>query len=120
MAKKGSSPKRRSSRHALGTPAAAESVQLGIYDTSLWDGAQAEDVSFSADDKVMVAQRLDELGDQFIEGVWPGANPKDIEFFRIIKETPLKQATVVAFGSTRKASNAVQKDSNIQALLNAE
>lgn len=84
------------------------------------DGAQAEDVSFSADDKVMVAQRLDELGIQFIEGGWPGANPKDIEFFRMIKETPLKQATVVAFGSTRKASNPVQKDSNIQALLQAE
>ena len=120
MVKKGSSPKRRSSRSALATPAAAKSVQLEIYDTTLRDGAQAEDVSFSADDKVMVAQRLDELGVQFIEGGWPGANPKDIEFFRMIKETPLKQATVVAFGSTRKASNAVQKDSNIQALLNAE
>jgi len=101
-------------------PAAAKSVQLEIYDTTLRDGAQAEDVSFSADDKVMVAQRLDELGVQFIEGGWPGANPRDIEFFRMIKETPLKQATVVAFGSTRKASNSVQKDSNIQALLNAE
>jgi 2-isopropylmalate synthase len=102
------------------TPAAAKSVQLEIYDTTLRDGAQAEDVSFSADDKVMVAQRLDELGVQFIEGGWPGANPRDIEFFRMIKETPLKQATVVAFGSTRKASNSVQKDANIQALLNAE
>ena len=102
------------------TPAAAKSVQLEIYDTTLRDGAQAEDVSFSADDKVMVAQRLDELGVQFIEGGWPGANPKDIEFFRMIKETPLKQATVVAFGSTRKASNSVQKDANIQALLDAE
>jgi len=101
-------------------PAAAKSVQLEIYDTTLRDGAQAEDVSFSADDKVMVAQRLDELGVQFIEGGWPGANPRDIEFFRMIKETPLKQATVIAFGSTRKASNSVQKDSNIQALLNAE
>ena len=72
------------------------------------------------DDKVMVAQRLDDLGVQFIEGGWPGANPKDIEFFRMIKETPLKHATVVAFGSTRKASNPVQKDPNIQSLLNAE
>ena len=102
------------------TPAAAKSAQLEIYDTTLRDGAQAEDVSFSADDKVMVAQRLDELGVQFIEGGWPGANPRDIEFFRMIKETPLKQATVVAFGSTRKASNSVQKDLNIQALLNSE
>jgi 2-isopropylmalate synthase len=86
----------------------------------LRDGAQAEDVSFSAEDKVMVAQRLDELGVQFIEGGWPGANPKDIEFFRMIKETPLRHATVVAFGSTRRASNPVQKDPNIQALLDAE
>src|SRR4026207_1733243 len=69
----------------LATPAPLE-----IYDTTLRDGAHAEDVSFSADDKVMVAQRLDELGVQFIEGGWPGANPRDIEFFRMIKETPLK------------------------------
>ncbi|HEU5202139.1 MAG TPA: hypothetical protein VFT92_05040, partial [Nitrospira sp.] len=62
---------------APATPAGAKSVQLEIYDTTLRDGAQAEDVSFSADDKVMVAQRLDELGVQFIEGGWPGANPKD-------------------------------------------
>ena len=100
--------------------APAKSDLLEIYDTTLRDGAQAEDVSFSADDKVMVARRLDDLGVQFIEGGWPGANPKDIEFFRMIKETPLKQATVVAFGSTRKASNAVHADSNIQALLQAE
>lgn len=91
-----------------------------IYDTTLRDGAQAEDVSFSADDKVLVAQKLDELGVDFIEGGWPGANPKDIEFFRQIKTIPLKHATVVAFGSTRKASNPVKKDPNIQALLAAE
>jgi 2-isopropylmalate synthase len=101
-------------------PATAASASLEIYDTTLRDGAQAEDVSFSADDKVMVARRLDDLGVQYIEGGWPGANPRDIEFFRMIKETPLKQATVVAFGSTRKASNPVQYDPNIQALLDAE
>ena len=93
---------------------------LEIYDTTLRDGAQSEDVSFSADDKVLVAQKLDELGVHFIEGGWPGANPKDIEFFRMIKEIPLKHASVVAFGSTRKASNRVQKDQNIIALLAAE
>jgi 2-isopropylmalate synthase len=124
MAKQISSPggssRKPSARSGAGASASAKSVQLEIYDTTLRDGAQAEDVSFSADDKVMVAQRLDELGVQFIEGGWPGANPKDIEFFRMIKETPLKQATVVAFGSTRKANNSVQQDSNIQALLNAE
>lgn len=92
---------------------------LEIYDTTLRDGAQAEDVSFSAEDKVRVAQKLDELGIQYIEGGWPGANPKDIEFFRMIKTVPLKSATVVAFGSTRKASNPVRKDANLQALLDA-
>ncbi|HLZ33793.1 MAG TPA: citramalate synthase, partial [Nitrospira sp.] len=105
---------------AAALPPPAKSALLEIYDTTLRDGAQAEDVSFSADDKVRVAQRLDELGVHFIEGGWPGANPKDIEFFRMIKETPLKHATVVAFGSTRKASNPVQKDPNIRALLDAE
>src|SRR6476661_621696 len=111
---------RKTTAKAAVTPSLAPSAQLEIYDTTLRDGAQAEDVSFSADDKVMVARRLDDLGVQFIEGGWPGANPRDIEFFRMIKETPLKQATVVAFGSTRKASNSVQKDANIQALLEAE
>lgn len=108
-------------------PAASEAqvrpdrvTALEIYDTTLRDGAQAEDVSFSAEDKVRVAKKLDELGIHFIEGGWPGANPKDIEFFRMIKTIPLKHAAVVAFGSTRKASNSVKKDSNIQALLDAE
>lgn len=95
-------------------------ASLEIYDTTLRDGAQAEDVSFSAEDKVRIAQKLDELGVHFIEGGWPGANPKDIEFFRIMKTIPLKHATVIAFGSTRKASHAVQKDPNLQALLAAE
>ena len=99
---------------------ACHAAHLEIYDTTLRDGAQAEDVSFSAEDKVLVAQQLDGLGVQFIEGGWPGANPKDIEFFRMIKKRPLQTATVVAFGSTRKASNPVQKDTNIQALLEAE
>ena len=93
---------------------------LELYDTTLRDGAQAEDVSFSVEDKLRIAVKLDELGVQFIEGGWPGANPKDIEFFRVVKTTPLSQATVVAFGSTRKASNPVQSDSNLQALLSAE
>lgn len=93
---------------------------LEIYDTTLRDGAQAEDVSFSAEDKVRVAQKLDELGVHYIEGGWPGANPKDIEFFRIMKTTPLQHASVIAFGSTRKASNSVHKDQNLKALLAAE
>jgi 2-isopropylmalate synthase len=96
------------------------SPTLEIYDTTLRDGAQAEDVSFSVDDKILIVQKLDELGVHYIEGGWPGANPKDIEFFRIMKTTPLVHAKVVAFGSTHKASNRVQKDPNIEALLRAE
>ncbi len=96
---------------------AAQASALEIYDTTLRDGAQAEDVSFSVEDKVRVAQQLDELGVQFIEGGWPGANPKDIEFFRMVQTIPFQHATIVAFGSTRKASNPVRKDKNLQALL---
>lgn len=105
---------------------AKESVQellvptLEIYDTTLRDGAQAEDISFSVEDKLRIALKLDELGIQFIEGGWPGANPKDIEFFQVVKTTPLSQAKVVAFGSTRKASNSVHADPNLGALLSAE
>lgn len=95
-------------------------MTLEVYDTTLRDGAQAEDVSFSAEDKVLIAQKLDSLGVHFIEGGWPGANPKDIEFFRMIKMIPLKHAEVIAFGSTRKAGNSARKDPNLQALLGAE
>ena len=116
-ARKGRSRKGHASLSAL---APRLSPELEIYDTTLRDGAQAEDVSFSAEDKVRVAQKLDELGVHYIEGGWPGANPKDIEFFRIMKTVPMKHATVVAFGSTRKTGNPVQKDPNLQALLQAE
>ena len=97
-----------------------ESVQLEIYDTTLRDGAQAEDVSFSVDDKIRIAQKLDELGIHFIEGGWPGANPRDIEFFQRVKAIPLQHAKIVAFGSTRKAGNAVDDDPTLKALLDAD
>ncbi len=93
---------------------------IEIYDTTLRDGSQAEDVSFSVEDKVRIALKLDELGVHFIEGGWPGANPKDIEFFQIIKATPLQQAKIVAFGSTRKARNLAKDDPTLDALLSAE
>ncbi|RMH37425.1 MAG: citramalate synthase [Nitrospirae bacterium] len=93
--------------------------ELEIYDTTLRDGAQAEDVSFSVEDKIRIALKLDELGIPFIEGGWPGANPKDIEFFQTIKTVPLQTARIVAFGSTRKASNTVSTDPNLKALLDA-
>jgi 2-isopropylmalate synthase len=104
---------------SLSHPAPQGAATLEIYDTTLRDGAQAEDVSFSVEDKIRIAQKLDELGVTYIEGGWPGANPKDVEFFQIIKTVPLKRATVVAFGSTRKASNPVRKDANLKALLEA-
>jgi len=95
-------------------------AHIEIYDTTLRDGAQAEDVSFSVEDKVRVARKLDALGAHFIEGGWPGANPKDVEFFRAIKASPLKQAHLVAFGSTRRAGNRAQKDPILTSLLAAE
>ena len=88
-----------------------------IYDTTLRDGAQAEDVSFSVEDKLRVAEKLDRLGVHYIEGGWPGSNPKDIQFFKKVRRLPLKNATIVAFGATRKADNPVAKDPNIRALL---
>ena len=98
----------------------SETVQLEIYDTTLRDGAQAEDVSFSVDDKIRIAQKLDELGIHFIEGGWPGANPRDIEFFQQIKAIPLQTAKIVAFGSTRKAGNTAATDPTLKALLDAD
>ncbi len=89
------------------------------YDTTLRDGTQGEGVSFSADDKLMVARRLDDLGIHYIEGGWPGSNPKDEEFFRRSGELHLKHARLVAFGSTRHPKNAIEEDPNVRALLQA-
>jgi 2-isopropylmalate synthase len=91
-----------------------------VFDTTLRDGAQREGISYSVVDKLAVARLLDELGVGFIEGGWPGAMPKDTEFFeRARTELELRQAVLVAFGSTRKAGVAVQEDPQIQALLDA-
>ena len=119
MKRRNTAPRRPRGSEPVSVPSltAAQASALEIYDTTLRDGAQAEDVSFSVEDKLRVAQRLDELGVHFIEGGWPGANPKDIEFFRTVKTIPFKNATIVAFGSTRKASNSVRKDKNLQELL---
>ncbi|MDI6755630.1 MAG: citramalate synthase [Thermodesulfobacteriota bacterium] len=91
-----------------------------IYDTTLRDGTQAEDISFSVEDKVRIALRLDELGVNYIEGGWPGSNPKDMAFFREIRNYSLKTATIAAFGSTAKARTAPEADVNIKALLGAK
>lgn len=73
-----------------------------LYDTTLRDGTQGENISFSADEKVKIAGRLDEMGIHYIEGGWPGSNPKDIQFFDMARRTKFKQARLAAFGSTRK------------------
>lgn len=88
-----------------------------LYDTTLRDGAQAEGVSFSLDDKIRIAQRLDRLGIDYIEGGWPGSNPKDMEFLQRWPDYGLKHATLCAFGSTRRAGTPVAEDANLRAIV---
>ena len=95
------------------------SDSIKLYDTTLRDGSQAEDISFSLEDKVRIAERLDGLGIHYIEGGWPGSNPKDLQFFQEIKSFPLSQAKIVAFGSTCRAGTLPRKDPNLQALIDA-
>ena len=91
-----------------------------LYDTTLRDGTQGEDVNFSVDDKIAIAKKLDEFGIDFIEGGWPASNPKDKEFFEKAKNLHLKHAKVVAFGSTLRAGFTPEEDYNIQSLVEAE
>jgi 2-isopropylmalate synthase len=94
--------------------------KVDIYDTTLRDGAQFEGVSFSVNDKLRIARKLDELGVDFIEGGWPGANPKDNEFFAAAaKELKLKRSKLTAFGSTRRAGGRTASDPVIKGLLKA-
>ena len=94
-------------------------MEIVLYDTTLRDGAQREGISFSVEDKLKIARRLDRLGVAYIEGGWPGSNPKDLAFFERVSELHLEQAVVVAFGSTRRAGVAVEKDVSIRALVAA-
>ena len=96
-----------------------ESNQIWIYDTTLRDGSQREGLSLSLEDKLRIAKELDQLGIPFIEGGWPGANPKDVQFFWQIKEEPLKQAEIVAFCSTRRPNITAADDPMLQAILAA-
>jgi 2-isopropylmalate synthase len=95
-------------------------MRIFTFDTTLRDGSQGESVSFSVDDKLMIAQKLDELGIDYIEGGWPGSNPKDKEFFSRAKSLPFTHAKLAAFGATRSARNKVEQDANVAALLEAE
>jgi len=92
---------------------------ITLYDTTLRDGAQGEGINFSRADKLRIAKRLDAFGMHYIEGGWPGSNEKDIEFFREAKKLTFKNAKLAAFGSTRRANTAVEKDPQVALLLEA-
>ena len=91
-----------------------------LYDTTLRDGAQQEGISFSVEDKLKICQKLDALGIDFIEGGWPGSNPKDTEFFAKARNLRLAHSTLAAFGSTRRSDSHVEEDLNLRALLEAK
>lgn len=93
---------------------------IEIYDTTLRDGAQMRDISFSVNDKLKILEILDDLGISYVEGGWPGANPKDIDFFTEARKLKLRNTKLVAFGCTRKANTAVKDDPILAALLRAE
>lgn len=95
-------------------------MKIFTLDTTLRDGAQGESVSFSVDDKLLIAAKLDELGIDYIEGGWPGSNPKDKDFFERAKALKLGHAKLTAFGATRFARNSVESDANVIQLLAAE
>ena len=90
-----------------------------LYDTTLRDGAQGEGMSLSLEDKLRIAERLDRFGIHYIEGGWPGSNPKDMAFFKEVQKAGIKQARIVAFGSTRRADKKVAEDANVKALIEA-
>jgi 2-isopropylmalate synthase len=90
-----------------------------IYDTTLRDGTQGEQISFSAEEKLRIAQRLAELGVHYIEGGWPGSNPRDMRFFQMAKDIRLGTTRLTAFGSTRKSGIPPEHDPNLKALLEA-
>src|SRR5262245_65929419 len=92
---------------------------IRIYDTTLRDGTQGEGVSFSMEDKVRLTSRLDAFGIHYIEGGWPGSNPKDLRFFRRMQDVTLKHAKLAAFSMTRRAGGMAESDANMQALVEA-
>jgi 2-isopropylmalate synthase len=93
--------------------------QVEIYDTTLRDGSQGEGVNFSVADKLRIAEKLDQFGVHYIEGGWPGSNPKDIEFFAQARKRKFKNAKLAAFGSTRKKGVAVEDDDQVNLLIEA-
>src|SRR5262249_39890984 len=107
-------------RHAArGRPPGGAMARIYLYDTTLRDGTQWEGISLSVDDKLKIAAKLDEFQLDYIEGGWPGSNPKDAEFFRRVPELGVRHARMVAFGSTRHANRTVDEDQNIRLLVEA-
>jgi len=98
--------------HGLGT--------IEIYDTTLRDGTQGQGFNLTGADKVAIARRLDAFGVTYVEGGWPGSNPKDVRFFDLMKQAPLGRAALAAFGSTRRKDRAAEDDPNLAAMLASE
>ena len=94
--------------------------EIELYDTTLRDGSQGEGINFSVADKLRIAERIDAFGIHYIEGGWPGSNPKDIEFFAQAKRRKLRRARLAAFGATRRKGVAVENDDQVRLLLEAE
>jgi 2-isopropylmalate synthase len=91
-----------------------------LYDTTLRDGTQGENITLSLADKLRIARMLDEFGMPYVEGGWPGSNPKDVEFFRLARDVRWERAKLAAFGSTRHRSNRPEHDPNLRELVAAE
>jgi len=91
-----------------------------VYDTTLRDGAQTEGIAFTLRDKLAIAEKLDDLGVDYVEGGWPGSNPKDMAFFEEVRALKLRNSKIAAYGATRRRSASVEEDANIEALLKAE
>ncbi len=94
--------------------------KVHIFDTTLRDGSQGEKVAFSVEDKLRIARRLDQTGIDYIEGGWPGSNPKDMDFFERAKSHDFQHARLVAFGSTQRSGRQAEEDKNLRSLINAD
>jgi 2-isopropylmalate synthase len=104
----------------MGKRRVAMGKQIILYDTTLRDGTQGEEVNLSAEDKLKIAHKLDDFGVQYVEGGWPGSNPKDARFFEMARKEAFKTAKITAFGSTRRPRVRAEDDQNIRALLETE
>jgi len=98
---------------------ARHDARVFLYDTTLRDGSQRKGISYSLEDKLKITRLLDSLGVPYIEGGWPGSNPKDLEYFQRMRQSPPKHSKIVAFGATRRVGIKVEDDTNLQALLDS-